>query len=142
MVLAILSRLRTMRIFQQSSTASMETSPRLLDKFSEGPPICVTLVQNRFPTEAGLRSFEREELKQDTIVMNRHAPLAIVICDCPAECWPRRSERCQFQPLDRIRCRSRSQQFWEPASLLTFESLSFAEPVAESVGRNNVKHLP
>src|SRR5881396_3346524 len=47
----------------------------------ERATIILPLLQNRDPTQSGLRSFENEKLKQQTVVMHWHAPLAVVIHD-------------------------------------------------------------
>ena len=47
----------------------------------KGGAIIFALLQNGVPAQAGLRPFQNKELKQDTVVMLRDAPLAIVIKD-------------------------------------------------------------
>src|SRR5262249_28339819 len=45
----------------------------------EGLPIGSPLFQNRRPAQSGLSALEDQELEQQTVPMNRHAPLSIVI---------------------------------------------------------------
>src|SRR5262249_42574869 len=45
----------------------------------EGPPIGLPLLQNRGPAQSGLRALENQELEEETVPMDRHAPLPIVI---------------------------------------------------------------
>jgi hypothetical protein len=45
----------------------------------ERAPIMVPLAQDGQPVEAGLRAFENQHLEQAAVVVNRYAPLFIVI---------------------------------------------------------------
>jgi len=45
----------------------------------EGLAIRIALVQYRAPAQARLRAFEHEEFEQPRIVVQRHAPLGVVV---------------------------------------------------------------
>src|SRR5579864_809612 len=47
----------------------------------EGPAIVIALVENRAPTQTGLRAFENQKLEERPVVVRRHAPFFIVITD-------------------------------------------------------------
>ena len=50
-------------------------------EFLEGDPIGVALAQDRVPAQSGLCAFERDELEPSPIVMDRDAPLFIVVAN-------------------------------------------------------------
>src|SRR5579864_768006 len=47
----------------------------------EGPAIVFALVENRAPTQTGLRAFENQKLEERPVVVRRRAPFFIVIAD-------------------------------------------------------------
>ena len=47
----------------------------------EGFPVVLSLLENRLPTQARLRPFEDQELEERAVVMDRHAPLLVVVFD-------------------------------------------------------------
>ena len=44
-------------------------------------PVVLALIEDRAPTQAGLRSFENEKFKQLPVVVDRHPPLEVVVLD-------------------------------------------------------------
>ena len=55
----------------------------------EGGPIRLPLPQDGLPAEAGLRPFENEKLEESPVVVNRDAPLVIVVGDGEIRFGPR-----------------------------------------------------
>src|SRR6266511_146604 len=51
--------------------------------------IVLSLVQNRLPTQARLRSFKDQELEQESVVMDRHTPFGVVILHIQVSLRPR-----------------------------------------------------
>ena len=43
--------------------------------------VIVSLFQNRQPTQASLKTFKQQKLKQKLIIMNRNSPFFVVISD-------------------------------------------------------------
>src|SRR5438445_192766 len=69
-------------IFQEAFDARRsEASHAGRIEFSERFAIGFSLLENRFPTEAGLRSLQRQKLEVNPVVVNRDAPLPIVVRD-------------------------------------------------------------
>src|SRR5262249_31552027 len=60
----------------------------------KGLAIGVTLVEDRFPAQPGLRALERQKLEQDAIVVNRNAPLSVVIRNAQRRTRPPTSTTC------------------------------------------------
>ena len=60
---------------------SRRREPRDLRRIEvrERAAIAVALVEDRRPRQSGLRTFEREELEVLLIVVDRHAPLVVVV---------------------------------------------------------------
>lgn len=59
--------------------SSSESSNLFWIKTSEGFPISLTPLQDRFPRESGLSTFEDEELEEDVVVSNGAAPFLVMI---------------------------------------------------------------
>src|SRR2546423_9504411 len=66
---------------QLSNLRFVEFRNALRIEISKRPPVILALAQNRLPIQSGLRTFKNQKLKQTTIVMPRHTPLAIVIAN-------------------------------------------------------------
>src|SRR4029079_4160044 len=54
--------------------------PRRIE-IGECSPVVLALLEDRLPAQARLRTFEREELEERAVVVNRHPPLVIVVHD-------------------------------------------------------------
>src|SRR4029450_1485338 len=52
------------------------------------------LLEDRFPAQTGLRALERQEFEQDAIVVDRHAPLRIMVRDAQWRLRPRAARSC------------------------------------------------
>lgn len=50
-------------------------------KTGECVSIGVSLLEDCLPAQASLRTLEREKLEEETVIVNRHTPLGIVISD-------------------------------------------------------------
>src|SRR5687768_7331982 len=93
----------------QQPLHSRRREPRNLRRIEVQERITITLalLQNGLPAEAGLRSFQGQELEQNPVIVDRHAPLGVVIRDaewtsCPAtagRCVLRHSSRRMLHPL-------------------------------------------
>lgn len=55
----------------------------------EGAAIVFAFRQHDGPAQSGLRALERQQLEQRAIVMQRHAPLKVVVDDIERLYWPR-----------------------------------------------------
>src|SRR5579864_2220945 len=77
-------------------------------EFVKGYPVVLALLQNCFPTQTRLRSFEDQELEQKPVVVDWHAPLVIVILNVQIALRPPAAahfspSRCfQSQPPDQL----------------------------------------
>ena len=94
---AILSRLRTIpalanRLF---SFRAIPGNARWVEPV-EGGPVVLALVEDRLPAQAGLSSFEDQELEQQPIVVDRHAPLVVVIVAVERPRGPGTAQRFDF----------------------------------------------
>src|SRR6185312_14984425 len=47
----------------------------------ECSPVSIPFLEDGVPTEAGLGAFQNKELEKPVVVVNRHAPLVIVVAD-------------------------------------------------------------
>jgi hypothetical protein len=50
--------------------------------------IGIALAQDRIPGQARLRPFQNKEFKQPAVVVQRHAPLFVVVADRKFIFWP------------------------------------------------------
>src|SRR5207245_2597609 len=58
-------------------------------KLVEGFSVVPSLLQDRLPTQTRLRSFEDQELEQQTVVVDRHAPFGVMVLDVELGLRPR-----------------------------------------------------
>src|SRR5438132_4478119 len=61
--------------------AGIEARDALGIEAGKGPPVGFPLPQDRDPAQAGLGTFEEQELEQSVVVVNRDTPLLVVVAD-------------------------------------------------------------
>src|SRR5262249_23716760 len=66
---------------QPLDAAPVEPRDGLRVEFRERLPVVLALAQDRDPGEAGLRALEQEEFEQLAVVVQRNAPLGVVVFD-------------------------------------------------------------
>ena len=91
------------------------------------------LVENRFPAQSGLSSFQNKKLKERAVIVNRHAPFFIMIADAELAPRPRATDHacgvsCHstlFTPL-RVYCRDFGSDLFLGDFVFSSESNSLA----------------
>ena len=83
MAAAIFARLRTMPGSASRAATFFAVVPRdrLGVEIVEDGAVAIALAKDGVPTEARLRAFEDEKLEERAVVVERHAPLRIVVAD-------------------------------------------------------------
>src|SRR5262249_23717288 len=83
-------------------------------KLVEGFSITGALLQDRFPTEAGLGTLQHQELEEATVVVDRHTPFGVVVLDIQVALGPGTALR--FHPLTCFTLQPRPRTAWRCSS--------------------------
>src|SRR5258705_8266124 len=74
----------------EQSLNSRRCEPRHLGWIEPNERLAIRfpLLEDRLPAKARLRTFQRQELEQDVVVVNRHTPLGVVVGDAERSSCP------------------------------------------------------
>src|SRR5437762_11206310 len=68
-------------VHQSRERSVPKTSDPLWNEVLEGVAIGLPLAQNRHPAQPRLSAFEHQEFEQQAVIMDGHAPFAVVVID-------------------------------------------------------------